>query len=740
MIDDGTIITNVAHVYEGTVPEVDLFAYTEIDSAPCISATKYDDPDDVLAGGVITYTISLANSGNMDAMAVLSDCIPACTTVVTQSWQASVGLIEFIEPGAAPNCLDGRGMIRWTGPVTVPVPLGPTVWITFQVLVDPGQTVCSSIINDGQVWDGHEGYEDFWVSTKVLPGGNFYSSYKTVDKAIAAPGDQLDYTIVVYNSGNREALVYVADNIPANTTYISPSLAYTDGDATLSYAGSVVTGFNWHDTMLAGEVQTITFSVMVTSPLADGTMITNTAIFDPVGPPGLERSAYTQITSRPIIDPAQGSNSNKAVECDPAGEVLTYTVTICNIGTQDTTVYITDSIPVDTVYEGNLSFSSGSASYDAGPPPQVNWSGVVSAGSCISVTFEVSITLSASGIITNVAEVTDSVLGETFYLSTTTSVAGLSLITPTETIYCGDLVCIPVRVENVEDLQGFQVTVDFDPDVLHVESINGGTWFSPAGWSIKSYDNISGTSTVVAELISSTGLWGSGDLYDICFRTVGSAVSSPITISYSILANTPMPSFTAIPHHVTNCSVTVEPRSVVGRVFLQGRTDHSGARIVINGLEMTLTAADGSFAICPPVGYGEAMTIQAIKRGYLTAQQSRILDVTGTLTLNDVTLLGGDPIGPQQLVTSPLTCTTPITIPIPVAGPPDAKVNVLDLTFVGARFGAMNGDPDWNWPYDPCEPTKVDYKADINEDDIVNIFDLVLVGNNFGRTGPLVWP
>jgi len=65
---------------------------------------------------------------------------------------------------------------------------------------------------------------------------------------------------------------------------------------------------------------------------------------------------------------------------------------------------------------------------------------------------------------------------------------------------------------------------------------------------------------------------------------------------------------------------------------------------------------------------------------------------------------------------------------------------------VGARFGKMAGsDPDWNKPgpippYDPCEVTKVNWKADINEDDIVNIFDLVLVGNNFGRLGPTLWP
>jgi len=110
--------------------------------------------------------------------------------------------------------------------------------------------------------------------------------------------------------------------------------------------------------------------------------------------------------------------------------------------------------------------------------------------------------------------------------------------------------------------------------------------------------------------------------------------------------------------------------------------------------------------------------------------------VTSTLALNDVTLLGGDPIGSQVDVSTPLTCTAPVTMT--VAGPPDGKVNVLDLTFVGARFGKTSGDADWG--PDVCEPEWVAYKADINEDTVVNIFDLVLVGNNFGALAPGLWP
>lgn len=226
-------------------------------------------------------------------------------------------------------------------------------------------------------------------------------------------------------------------------------------------------------------------------------------------------------------------------------------------------------------------------------------------------------------------------------------------------------------------------------------------------------------------------------MYDLVFRTVGDG-TSPITITMSLLSNTPAPSFTPIPHNTINTTVTVQVRSVVGRALLQGRMDHSTAEMVYNDQVLATTAADGSFSFCPPVGYGDNFLLRGRKNGYLFTQKLIAVTMTGTITLNDVTLLGGDPIGPQILITTPLTCTTPITIPVPVAGPPDGRVNVLDLTFVGARFLKTSADADWG--PDVCEPDYVAYKADINEDSVVNIYDLVLVGNNFGSIAPTFWP
>ena len=57
---------------------------------------------------------------------------------------------------------------------------------------------------------------------------------------------------------------------------------------------------------------------------------------------------------------------------------------------------------------------------------------------------------------------------------------------------------------------------------------------------------------------------------------------------------------------------------------------------------------------------------------------------------------------------------------------------------MAGKFGKEDSDADWG--PDVCEPEYLAYRADINEDLIVNIFDLVLVGNNFGKFAPSPWP
>ncbi len=57
----------------------------------------------------------------------------------------------------------------------------------------------------------------------------------------------------------------------------------------------------------------------------------------------------------------------------------------------------------------------------------------------------------------------------------------------------------------------------------------------------------------------------------------------------------------------------------------------------------------------------------------------------------------------------------------------DCVVNILDLTLMGGRYGISCGDLNW------------DPRADINDDCVINILDLTVTGGNFGKSCPVPW-
>jgi hypothetical protein len=143
--------------------------------------------------------------------------------------------------------------------------------------------------------------------------------------------------------------------------------------------------------------------------------------------------------------------------------------------------------------------------------------------------------------------------------------------------------------------------------------------------------------------------------------------------------------------------------SIEGKVALQGRTDNSGAQVC---------ADDGNSAVCTQTDAAGAYSFNVLegtykvtvdKELYLDGEKLNVPVTPGTtMTLNPVTLLGGDTND-------------------------DCDINVLDLSLVGGRFGLSCGDTNW------------DDRADINADCTVDILDLSLLGSNFGKTCPVTW-
>jgi uncharacterized repeat protein (TIGR01451 family) len=101
------------------------------------------------------------------------------------------------------------------------------------------------------------------------------------------------------------------------------------------------------------------------------------------------------------------SSSKQAGNPAPAsGETLTYTIELRNPGPLLENVTMTDTLPADVTYAGNLIFSSGVASEAGGV---ITWSGEVSAADPVVVQFDVTVSEQIVGeqVIVNTALIDD---------------------------------------------------------------------------------------------------------------------------------------------------------------------------------------------------------------------------------------------------------------------------------------------------------------------------------------------
>ena len=130
-------------------------------------------------------------------------------------------------------------------------------------------------------------------------------------------------------------------------------------------------------------------------------------------------------------------------------------------------------------------------------------------------------------------------------------------------------------------------------------------------------------------------------------------------------------------------------------MVLDGRSVHNGAQVSAEpGGHTAATDPSGAYTVGPlPPGI---YTVDVRMGSYLRAGGRDFEVIAGqTTALPSVVLLGGD-------------CDA------------DDQINIMDASIVSFSFGLEAGEPG----FDP--------RADINGDGIVDIYDLVLIGNSFG--------
>ena len=292
---------------------------TQIDSqGASLEVTKSASSDAVFVGDNIDYTITVTNTGVLDAENVsLQDFIPDGLTLVSGSIQVD-GVVQ---------------------PDTFPVSLGTisqgqtkTVTLSLQALTLP---LINPAVNIATVDFEFQPFPNYTISlsqnsnpVSVFIVDETINNIKVVDKTVALQGEILTYTNYLTNNGNLNAINLVfTDLIPIGTTFVEDSLTL-DGVSLIGQnpANSVNIG-----NLDIGQVKTLTFQVQITG---DNMLITNQSnvTFLSVLPgggtsPGEQDS---NIVTTEVISTTFGKVKSTADNFIREGENTTQSITLSN--------------------------------------------------------------------------------------------------------------------------------------------------------------------------------------------------------------------------------------------------------------------------------------------------------------------------------------------------------------------------------------------------------------------------
>jgi uncharacterized repeat protein (TIGR01451 family) len=277
-------------------------AVTTVKGVADLALSKSDSPDPVQAGQLLTYTLTVQNTGPQAATGVqLTDNLPAGVT------------FESATPSQG-SCAEASG--------TVTCALGTladqaTANVELKVRPHNAGTITNEASVDSDAHDPATTNNSASTETTVDPGADLALT-KTDSPDSVLAGELLSYTLTVQNNGPSSATgVSVTDNLPAGVMYDSAS----PSQGTCSVSGSTVTcalgtiadqeGASVLIVVRPQSAGLITNDASVTSDAADPQSSNNTA------------SAQTTVTSTAPGFPRPKGASPMALALVPAYEQCT---------------------------------------------------------------------------------------------------------------------------------------------------------------------------------------------------------------------------------------------------------------------------------------------------------------------------------------------------------------------------------------------------------------------------------
>ena len=353
-----------------------------------LSITKLDTPDPVIAGNMLTYTVTVTNNGPSDSSgAVVTDTLPSDVTAVSTSpIPPFAGCSEGTGPTSAATCTMGA------------IPAGASRSYTISVAVDSD---ASGMLTNSITVAGNESEPSVDPNpntvvqmTTVSQQANL-SITKTDSPDPVLAGESLTYTMTVTNFGPSDANgVVVTDTLPAGVS--SP---VTSGCSEDPNGGASCT----LGAIAAGTSKMYTLTVTVDSSTTGS--ITNMASVagaetDPISTNDSVSATTTVLTSADI----RVTKTDSTDPVLPSGTLI-YTITVTNDGPQTANnVVVTDTLPAGVTFSLSAADTTcddtGGTLAGTAMVPTCTFASLAS-GSSEVFTYTVTVNGSASGIITN---------------------------------------------------------------------------------------------------------------------------------------------------------------------------------------------------------------------------------------------------------------------------------------------------------------------------------------------------
>lgn len=300
---------------------------------PNLAVTVSDNDADntVTPGQSVTYTFTIENDGESNATTSLTSGIP--------SGMGSPGTYGYSNCGSpSPNFNAPTLTIS-----SITINLGNTCTITFVVAVDSPLDEGTTLALGANVAAASQGGNDpdntFADTLTVNATPNLSTStyaQSDVNGGSLKPGDSINYTITIVNTGNGTATgVSLSNTMPAYLSFDTNSITFNNCGASKT-DNSTLSGLNIEDLKIQVGVNCIiTFQGVLNNPLIDGQAVNNSSTISAAIEGGLGASPSTGTMNIDVTP--DFSTSTVLIEdlnsgSPEPGDVLGHSITLKNTG------------------------------------------------------------------------------------------------------------------------------------------------------------------------------------------------------------------------------------------------------------------------------------------------------------------------------------------------------------------------------------------------------------------------